>query len=444
MYNRYITQQKEKNVTGKQKLKATIGLPQAIALNIGAVLGSGILLMPGVSAQLSGPASLIAWGVMALFVLPMALSMGLLSSAYPNSAGVSHFATLTFGRKIGALVGWFFLMSVTIGGPIVAIIGAEYLGTMLGLGKVGVFWLSVLILLLGLGINFIGMKIAGQIQIAVMISILVVLITSIAGSVPHMDATNLTPFLPHGWISVGQTMALLFWCFIGWEAVSHLTEEFKNPEKDAIRSVWIAAILVGVLYFLTALATVATHSFSERETNASLVILVSKTFGTFGGWVIGFTAVFICIATLISYISAASRLAYALSRQQEAPKWMGRITEANGVPVGGLVFLTLFFILVMAIYGTGILSLTTFMQLPNATFILTYLAGCAAGIKLLKNHPLGKNMSLISFVLTAIVLPFVGWAILYPLAITILYYLIAHRKMYREKTAHGKRKDTLK
>lgn len=347
MYNRYITQQKEKNVTGKQKLKATIGLPQAIALNIGAVLGSGILLMPGVSAQLSGPASLIAWGVMALFVLPMALSMGLLSSAYPNSAGVSHFATLAFGRKIGALVGWFFLMSVTIGGPIVAIIGAEYLGTMLGLGKVGVFWLSVLILLLGLGINFIGMKIAGQIQIAVMISILVVLITSIAGSVPHMDATNLTPFLPHGWISVGQTMALLFWCFIGWEAVSHLTEEFKNPEKDAIRSVWIAAILVGVLYFLTALATVATHSFSERETNASLVILVYKTFGTFGGWVIGFTAVFICIATLISYISAASRLAYALSRQQEAPKWMGRITEANGVPVGGLVFLTLFFILVI-------------------------------------------------------------------------------------------------
>ncbi|HBI03785.1 MAG TPA: amino acid permease, partial [Paenibacillaceae bacterium] len=109
--------------TGKQKLKATIGLPQAIALNIGAVLGSGILLMPGVSAQLSGPASLIAWGIMALFVLPMALSMGLLSSAYSNSGGVSHFATLAFGRKIGALVGWFFLMSVTIGGPIVAIIG---------------------------------------------------------------------------------------------------------------------------------------------------------------------------------------------------------------------------------------------------------------------------------------------------------------------------------
>lgn len=428
---------------GKQKLKATISLPQAIALNIGAVLGSGILLMPGVSAQLSGPASLIAWGVMALFVLPMALSMGLLSSVYPNSGGVSHFTTIAFGKNIGSLVGWFFLMSVTIGAPIVAIIGAEYLGTMLGLEKIGLFWLSVLILLLGLGINFIGMRIAGQIQIAVMISILLVLITSIVGSVPHMNSTNLTPFLPHGWLSVGQTMALLFWCFIGWEAVSHLTEEFKNPEKDALRSVWIAAIIVGVLYFLTAFATIATRSYSENGSNASLVILVSKTFGTLGGWVIGFTAVFICIATLISYISAASRLAYALSMKKEAPLWMGAITEKSGVPIGGLIFLTLFFIPVMAVYGTGIISLTTLMKLPNATFILTYLGGCAAGIKLLKGNPLGRKMSLVSFVLTAIVLPFVGWAILYPLVITILYYLITQRKTYLENLAHAKLKKTL-
>lgn len=415
-------------MTGYRKLKATIGLPQAVALNIGAVLGSGILLIPGVSAQLSGPASLIAWGVMALFVLPMALSMGLLSASYPNSGGVSHFATLAFGRKTGALVGWFFLMSVTIGAPIVAIIGAEYLGTMLNLGTRGEFWLSSLILFLSLAINLTGMKIAGQIQIVVMVSIVLVIIVSIAGSIPNMDPSHFVPFLPHGWFSVGQTLALLFWCFIGWEAVSHLTEEYKNPKKDAIRSVWIAAILVGLIYFLTAFATVATHSYTEIGSNASLVTLVSGTFGPLGGWVIGFTAVFICIATLISYIGAASRLAFALSREKEAPQWMGTLTEKQGIPIGGLIFLSLFFILVMAVYSTGFLPLTSLIQLPNATFILTYLGGCAAGAKLLKDNTLGRRMSIFSFVLTAIVLPFVGWAILYPLFITFFFFLFRFRK----------------
>jgi hypothetical protein len=60
---------------------------------IGAVLGSGILIIPGLVAEVSGPASLISWGLMIVVVLPMALTMGLLSAKYPNAGGVSHFVS---------------------------------------------------------------------------------------------------------------------------------------------------------------------------------------------------------------------------------------------------------------------------------------------------------------------------------------------------------------
>ncbi|GIM45862.1 hypothetical protein DNHGIG_14110 [Collibacillus ludicampi] len=116
-------------------LHASIGLPQAIALYIGAVLGSGVLLVPGLAAEIAGPASLLAWGLMAVFVLPMALSMGLLAAKFPHSGGVSHFVTKAFGAKAGTCVGWFFLMSVPIGAPVAALTGAGYLCAAMGWGR---------------------------------------------------------------------------------------------------------------------------------------------------------------------------------------------------------------------------------------------------------------------------------------------------------------------
>lgn len=113
-------------------LQRNIGMPQAVALYIGAVLGSGVLIVPGLAAEMAGPASLLAWGFMTLLILPLALSMGLLSAKFPNAGGVSHFVTLAFGPKAGSLVGWFFLMSVPIGAPVAALTGAGYMTAAMG------------------------------------------------------------------------------------------------------------------------------------------------------------------------------------------------------------------------------------------------------------------------------------------------------------------------
>lgn len=412
-----------------KRLKATIGLPQAVALYIGAVLGSGVLLVPGLAAEIAGPASLLAWGLMTLLVLPMALSMGLLAAKFPSAGGVSHFVSRAFGDRAGTVIGWFFLMSVPIGAPIAALTGAGYLTAAMGWGEGARIIIAVLMLLAGLLTNLLGMKVAGGVQVAVVAAIVAVLVLAIAGAAPNIEARHFTPFMPGGWVSVGKAAAILFWCFIGWEAVSHLSEEFVDPEREAVKGVMIAAVIVGVLYFLTALAAVGTHTYgSAGVSEASLALVIEGILGKSGVYVAGFTGVFICTATIIAYVGATSRLAYALASKGDAPKPLAMLSKKHGTPLGGLAFLALCFVVVLTLYATDTVSLATLIQFPNATFILTYLGGCAAGIRLLKGNKWGVGLSWLSFVLTALIFPFVGWAVLYPLLIMLVLWLAEKKK----------------
>lgn len=424
------------NQNSGQELRRSIGLPQAVALYIGSVLGSGVLLVPGLAAEIAGPASLIAWGLMTLLILPLALSMGLLSAKFPNAGGVSHFVTLAYGKKAGALIGWFFLMSVPIGAPVAALTGAGYMTTAMGWGEEARIMLAAGIMAAGLLMNWAGMQLAGKIQIAVVVAIIAVLTFSFAAALPVMEIAHFEPFMPNGWLSVGQSAAILFWCFIGWEAVSHLSEEFKNPQRAAIKGVTVAAVIVGLLYFASALATVGTQSYVNGGAEASLVRIISQPLGRWGGFISGLTGMFICTATIIAYVGASSRVAYALARQGSAPGWMGKLSASRRTPVGALLFLLACFTAIMTLYATRTVSLTTLIQFPNATFILTYIGGCAAGIRLLKGSRMGVAISWISFVATVAVFPFTGWAILYPLLITFLFMLGIRFKSFNNTINH--------
>jgi len=404
-------------------IKRTIGLPQAVALYIGSVLGSGILVVPGLAAEIAGPASIVAWGFMALLILPMALSMGLLAARFPNAGGVSHFAEMAFGPKAGALTGWFFLVSVPIGGPVAALTGAGYLTDALGLGAGWRVAVACAMLAVALIINFVGMKLVGGVQIAVVLAIVLVLLAGIAVSIPRLSLASFTPFAPHGWLSVGKATALLFWCFIGWEAVSHLSGEFKDPKRAGVQGVIIAAILLGFLYTLTAVATIGTASYHSGGADVSLSRVIGMGLGRASGIATGIVAVLICTATVISYTGAASRLAYSLAERGEAPRAFGSLSKRTATPVGGLIFIAVCFAAIMAIYARGTISLSQLIRYPNATFILTYISGTAAGVRLLKDSPWQARISALSCACSLAVFPFVGSAAWFALAVAAVFFL---------------------
>lgn len=411
--------------------KGKLYLPHIVALYIGAVLGSGILILPGVAAEISGPASLLAWGLMAVLIVPMSLTIGLLSAKYPNAGGVSFFVKTAFNQNLGSLVGWYFTMAVLIGAPVICLTGAGYFCNAFGLSDTYRFIIAGVMLFFGVATNYFGMKVTGKIQIAVVLTTLIVLIFTIAGNFSQTESVNYEPFMPNGWGSVGSTLTILFWCFIGWEAVANFTAEFRNPKRDAVRGAMIASAVISVIYFFTAFVIVGTHSYGLNISDVSLIYLIKSSFGISGALVAGFAALFICIAPTIAYIGAIARLIFSLAKNGYAPKTLASVSKKYNTPLGGLIFQIICFGIVLIIFSTKIVSMAALLQIPNATFILTYLGVSAAGIKLLKDSKFGVLISLISLLLSVTIFLFVGWTVLYPSIITLFWAFFVWRKRRR-------------
>jgi amino acid efflux transporter len=148
--------------------------------------------------------------------------------------------------------------------------------------------------------------------------------------------------------------------------------------------------------------------------------MVQLSLGPIGGWIVAVTALFICIASANAYVSAASRIAYALSQEGIAPKWFGILHPKYRTPIGGLAFITIAFLVVFSILASGMITFSQLIQLPNATFFATYIGGCFAGIRLLRDSRLGKACAWISLAVSLGLYPFLGWSGLYPVAVLLL------------------------
>jgi amino acid efflux transporter len=381
------------------------------------------LIIPGVAAEISGPASLLAWGIMALMVVPMALTIGLLAAQHPNSGGVSYFVAKAFSPRTGAFIGWYFIMAVVVGAPVLALTGAGYFCAAFGVN--GAFRLPVaaLLLLVSLLSNHFGIRLTGAIQMIVVSITLMVLALAILVSLPRVEPSNFKPFMPNGLASIGFTSTALFWCFIGWEAVSNLSAEFENPGRDAVKGSIIAALIISLFYFMTAFVVVGTHSFGPGISDTALVHIIKGTMGPHGAAAAGLAALLICVAPAIAYTGAISRMIHSLAEGGYAPSLLAISSKKHQTPLGGLCFLAGCYALLLAAFSTRYITISTLIQLPGAAFILTYLGASAAGIKLLHKSKLGRFSSILSFALSFSILLCVKWTLWYPVLITCVLAL---------------------
>lgn len=415
-----------------RELRRTITLPQAVALYVAAVVGAGVLILPGLAASEAGPASVVAWAFDGLLGVPLALTFAALAGRYPDAGGVATFTARAFGPGLGAAAGWFYYIATATGHIIVPLTGAYYAADPLGLSRGGTFLLAAAILSASVAANLKGLQVSGRLALVLSAGVALLLLAAALASAPRMDAQNWTPFAPHGFDAVGRAGVLIFFAFFGWEAIAQLSAEFRDPERDVYRATLYAVGIITLLYVGVVVATIGTSTYGSPEVDrVSVARLLGDSLGLGAGSVAAFMALLISLGTTNAFTAATSRLGYALARDGAFPAPLGRLDE-QGVPTTS--------VLVVGAYGTAGLALSylagwgadVLLTIPNTLGVATYVVGGAAGVKLLRGT--GRLLALVSCVMCAAVLPFAGPFVLLPPAVALVAMLYRRVRSGRSRT----------
>lgn len=391
-----------------RNLEKAIKLRHAVALYVSSVLGSGVLVLPGLAAQLAGPASLVAWGVLSLASYPFAYTFASLSSRNPQSGGIYGFAKESFGFPIAVVSGWLFAFWYITGGPAVTLIAASYLAYAFPMSRFAIFAVAGVVICLAFVINYKGIVFSNKIQLAVVVSIIGLLLTAVVASLGSMRGANFVPFAPNGFLPIGTAAALIFWSFLGYENVSNVAEEFEDPRRDFQRSILLSVVLISGLYLGVAVVTVGTLAYKAGGSVAPFAAIFSGIFGSHGAVGTAILAVVIIFATVNAYTAGMSRVILAVARDRGLPKWLDHIDRETGTPTRSLVMLSGLSLCMLAFYYFFDVDLQTALLIPSGSAVLAYIIGSAAGIKLLKDKGWKRALPWISLALSVVLLPFVG------------------------------------
>ena len=400
-----------------------LGVLQASALYIAAVLGTGILMLPGLAARAAGPGSVLAVIAVLLLSVPLAGAFAALASRMPDSGGVATYVRRALGDTAARLAGYLFFFGVIIGAPVVGITAGRYLASIFGGGPVAVVVIAVVILTLPFLSNLGGLRVSGRVQLGLTGALVVIIVIVVALAIPAVDAANFEPLLPHGLAGVGLAISLMIWAVSGWEAVTHLAAEFKNPRRTIPLATVIAIVAVGAGYLALQLVVIAVLGSRAGESEVTLLDLVAQTAPGVGPAIITAIALVVCLGVLNTYAGAFAKLGSSLGRDGDLPRWFAKGAEPGGVPRRALALTAI----VQGAYFVGVAitgDLTPFILINTACMASVYLLGMIAATRLLARFSAGWWMALISIVLVVGLLALAGWALLVPLFFVLVALLV--------------------
>jgi APA family basic amino acid/polyamine antiporter len=332
-------------------LKRAVGALDLTALGIGAVIGTGIFVVIGEGIGKAGPAVILSFALAGLTCLFSALSYAELSSSIPVSGSAYTYAYATLGELIAWIIGWDLILEYGVSVAAVAVGWGgnlnEFLdnafnyqlpasistpredGGILNLPAVAI--VVAIMFLLARGVR----ETARANFVMVGVKLVILLFFIIVAFTAAFNADNLKPFAPDGNHGVVSAAAVIFFAYIGFDAVSTGAEEARNPKRDLPIAIVGALVICTIIYVLVAIGAVGAVSATTLEKSAApLATALDEGAGlSWAASVMAFGALVAITSVLLTVFYGQTRIFFAMARDGLLPRGIARVNPRTGTPV---------------------------------------------------------------------------------------------------------------
>ncbi len=371
------------------ELKKELGLIHVVTLCTGAVMGTGIFIIPGVAGGLLGPGSMILWVIIGLLTIPISLCFIELSSSYNITGGPYVYVREAMGDFWGFITGWtaWLMACIYIGTHTIAI--RYYLAyfydltfvesAVLYAGVIGIITL----------INYAGVKQGGRTQLFLTLGTFSVLAVFIILGLPKVDLANFDPLFPLGLSALGMTAVLIVEPFIGWETTTVVAGEVKDTKRTIPLGLVISTVLIMAFYLLTVFVTLGVLNWKMLEDSVSpMADVLAYAYGSFAGAMMTGGAIIVSLACLNAWILTTARVPYAMAKDRLFLPSFGNISRRFNTPSKSLLVQA---VIAFMIALTGSYEGAVFLLMANALILY---ALCALSVIKLKKKPVDRLIDL--------------------------------------------------
>ncbi|CAB1241011.1 amino acid permease [Clostridium sp. WLY-B-L2] len=383
---------------GKKSLKKVLGPLELAMLGIGAIVGTGIFVLTGVAAaNYAGPALILSFifsGVTCCFA---ALCYSEMAAMIPVAGSAYTFGYVGLGEIWAWMIGWDLLMEYMVAVSAVAVGWSGYIVALFESGGIklpaalvnppangGIINLPcILILLVIVLFLFRGMSQSAKLNdILVLIKLSVVILFIILG-VGHIKPTNYHPFFPYGVSGVFKGAAVIFFAYIGFDAVSTAAEEVKNPQKDLPIGILGSLLVCTLLYILvSAVLTGVLPYYTYKTTAAPVAFALQKIGISWGSALVSIGAVCGLTSVLLVMTYGSTRILFSLSRDGLLPEVFSDVHPKFRTPIKSTMLVG---VIVMLL--SGFVSLGELATLTNIGTLIAFIIVSASVIVLRKTRP---------------------------------------------------------
>jgi APA family basic amino acid/polyamine antiporter len=351
-----------------------IGLAGVFSIATGAMISSGIFILPGLAFSIAGPAAFLSYMIAGILALLGVLSIIELSTAMPKAGGDYYYINRTFGSLFGTLSGLLGWIALTLKSAF-AIFGiAEILSLSFGIPVI----LSAAALCFGFFLlNIAGVKEAIVFQIIMVAGLLVLLIGFVALGVPRVELSQFDGLFSKGFNQIIIASGFIFVSFGGLLKVANISEEVHNPKRNLPLGMILSVAVVTMLYGLIVIVLTGVLEPAEFESSLTPVADAARIFaGTPGYIAILIASMLAFITTANAGLMSASRYPLALSRDGLLPHGMGRVSRKKHIPIvalsltSALMFLALLLPLELLVKAASTVILTSYVLTNMAVIIL--------------------------------------------------------------------------